>query len=71
MAIEYPRENRIFEDERNMNDRFYRESEAHARIHLSNQILRTEFGLEKKIYEHTHDPMETYQELQGKLYRSE
>jgi hypothetical protein len=54
-----------------MNDRVYRESESHAKIHHANQMLRQDFGFEKKIYEHTYDPMDTYQEIQGKLYRSE
>lgn len=71
MALPYPKENRIFEDEKNMNERLYRESEAHAKIFHDKQNLRQDFGLEKKIYEQTYDPMETYQEIQGKLYRSE
>jgi hypothetical protein len=32
MALNYPKENRIFEDFPNLNHRLYRESEAHAKI---------------------------------------
>lgn len=71
MALQYPKENRMYTDNINDNGRFYRESEAHARIDQSNNMLREDFGFEKKIYEHIHDPNETYQEIQGKLYRSE
>ena len=71
MALNYPQENRIFEEMRNTNDRFYRESETHAKVHLAKEMLREDFGFEKKIYEHIHDPGQSYQEIQGKMYRSE
>jgi len=31
MSLNYPKENRIFEDMQNTNSRFYRESECHAK----------------------------------------
>lgn len=71
MTLQYPKSNRMFTDSNNDNGRLYRESEAHAKIFQSNEMLREDFGFEKKIYENIHDPNENYQELQGKLYRSE
>ena len=60
MTLNYPKENRIFEDMRNTNDRFYRESETHAKVEQNKEILREDFGFEKKIYEHIHDPNQSY-----------
>lgn len=71
MSLEYPKEHRIFEDMQNTNSRFYRESEAHAKINRDLTGIREDFGFEKKIYEKVYDPNEQYQQLQGKLYRSE
>lgn len=70
MAINYPRENRIFDDRENSNHRFYRESEAHGRNYIAYENLRADFGFEKKIYEQMQDPSEAYQEIQAKMYRS-
>lgn len=71
MSLAYPRENRIYEDEKNVNDRLYRESESHAKVYHADKNLREDFGFEKKIYENVHDPNDAFQEIQGKLYRSE
>jgi hypothetical protein len=71
MSLNYPKENRIFEDMQNTNSRFYRESECHAKIDHDRTGIREDFGFEKKIYEQVYDPNEQYQQLQGKLYRSE
>jgi hypothetical protein len=71
MSLNYPKENRIFSDMENTNQRFYRESEAHAKIHIAGEGIREDFGFEKKIYEEVYDPNVNYQEIQGKMYRSE
>ena len=71
MSLKYPKENRIYSDMENTNQRFYRESECHAKIENDRQNVRNDLGFEKKIYEQVYDPNEQYQELQGKLYRSE
>lgn len=71
MALKYPKENRIFIDATNTNQRFYRESEAHARIHHDEEHIREDMGFEKMLYEETHDPNKTFQDMQGKHYRSE
>lgn len=71
MALNYPKENRVFEDMANTNNRFYRESEAHSKINHDQKGLRDNFGFENKIYEETYDPNSLNQEIQGKLYRSE
>jgi len=51
MSLNYPKENRIFEDMQNTNSRFYRESECHAKIDHDRTGIREDFGFEKKIYE--------------------
>jgi len=61
----------MYDDMKNSNDRFYRESEIHGRLFIADENLRTNCGFEKKIYEQLHDPNEQFQELQGKMYRSE
>ena len=71
MSLKYPRDQRMFEDRENSNERFYRESEAHARINISRENIREDFGFEKKIYEEEYDPNQYYQDLQSKLYRSQ
>ena len=71
MALNYPKENRVFEDMANTNNRFYRESEAHSKINHDQKGLRENFGFENQIYEETYDPNSLNQEIQGKLYRSE
>ena len=73
MSLNYPRSTskRMFMDNENTNNRFYRESEAHAKVYIAGENLREDFGFEKRIYEHTHDPSDTFQEIQGKMYRSE
>ena len=71
MALKYPKENRIYDDMANSNNRFYRESESHAKMTNDQEFLRADFGFEKQIYEDTHDPAMMNQEIQGKLYRSE
>ena len=71
MSLNYPKEKRMFEDMQNTNDRWYRESEAHARIGQDKAHMREDFGFEKKIYEQVYDPNEQYQQMQGKMYRSE
>jgi len=40
MALEYPKKDRIFIDDENVNQRFYRESEAHAKIHHDCEQIR-------------------------------
>ncbi len=55
----------------NSNQRFYRESEAHAKIHIDELGIREDMGFEKMLYEETHDPTKTFQEMPGKHYRSE
>lgn len=71
MSLNYPKEQRIFDDMENTNQRFYRESECHAKIGKDIEGIRNDLGFDKKIYEQVYDPNETYQQLQGKLYRSE
>ena len=71
MSLKYPKENRMYTDMENTNERFYRESEAHARIHKSRENIRQDFGFEKRIYMDVYDPNANYQEIQGKIYRSE
>ena len=71
MALNYPKENRIFVDDQNANNRLYRESECHAKIKFDCQNVRNDLGFEKLIYEDMHDPNETFQEIQGKIYKSE
>lgn len=46
MALKYPKENRVFEDMANSNQRFYRESESHAKIHHDVKGMRENFGFE-------------------------
>ena len=58
MSLNYPKENRIFEDMKNTNERFYRESEAHAKIDHDLTGIREDFGFEKKIFEQVYDPNE-------------
>jgi len=60
MALQYPKENRMFEDMENSNHRIYRESEAHAKIEKDKGYMREDFGFEKQLYEETHDPNQTY-----------
>ena len=47
MALKYPKENRIFEEMKNSNNRFYRESETHARVNHDHEYMRSDFGFEK------------------------
>ena len=60
MALQYPKENRMFGDMENSNKRIYRESEAHAKIEHDKAYMREDFGFEKQLYEETHDPNQTY-----------
>jgi len=71
MSVLYPTKNRIFTDDINSNNRFYRESEAHAKIKNDTINVRNDLGFEKQIYEEMHDPEVTNQEIQAKLYKSE
>lgn len=64
MAINYVKgDHRLFEEKANLNNRYYRESETHAKVHLANERLREDFGFEKRIYEELHDANQTYQEI--------
>ena len=47
MALKYPKENRIYDDMANSNNRFYRESESHAKMINDQEFLRADFGFEK------------------------
>jgi ribose 1,5-bisphosphokinase PhnN len=56
MALNYPKDNRIFEDLENINKRIYRESECHAKIDTDTEHIRNDRGFEKKIFEQIYDP---------------
>ena len=56
MAVNYPKENRMYTDDENANKRFYRESECHAKIAFDCSNVRKDMGFEKYIYEDIHDP---------------
>lgn len=71
MALQYPKKDRMFTDGENANRRYYRESECHAKIAFDCEAVRNDLGFEKQIYEETHDPNATFQEIQGKMYKSE
>ena len=63
MALEYPKNKefvRLFTDDENHNKRFYRESEAHAKIFHDCEQIRENMGFEKLIYEEPHDPDQVY-----------
>lgn len=44
MSINYPKENRMYTDDLNSNNRFYRESEQHGKLCLDMQVIRTDMG---------------------------
>lgn len=71
MAVNYPKTNRMFTDGENANQRYYRESECHAKIGHDCEAVRNDLGFEKQIYEETHDPNATFQEIEGRMYKSE
>ena len=51
MSLNYPKQNRIFEDSENTNHRVYRESERHRKIEIDTEHIRNDMGFEKKIFE--------------------
>lgn len=63
MAVNYPKDNRMYDDCLNSNQRFYRESEIHGRLFIADEHMRENFGYEKKIYEQLNDPNEQFQEI--------
>ena len=72
MSIVYPTKNRLYSDGINSNNRWYRESEAHAKITTDRgALIVREGGFDKQIYEDMHDPDAVEQDIQAKLYKSE
>jgi hypothetical protein len=55
MALQYPKENRIFTDKENTNHRLYRESEVHSRVNRDADFMREDMGFEKMIYQENFD----------------
>ena len=54
MALEYPKNDefsRLFMEDENLNQRYYRESKAHAKIFLDCEHIREQMGFKKLIYE--------------------
>ena len=67
MSLNFPRNNRLFEELENSNRRIYRESETHVKILHDRANIRKDLGFGDVLYEEPHDPEKYLESLNKKF----